>query len=287
MSSGIFKINADHLLESTDPKITVDTTTYVADKNQTPFNAGEAASIIIHYTAGRSGASSSKYMARPDVKASAHLVIDRKKGIIYQLVPFNIKSWHAGKSSYKDRKYYNNFSIGIEIDNAGPLTPAGSKFKSWFGAVYEPEEVVRAIHRNEKEPRYWHTYTEEQIDICEEIVSALVNHYQSMKVKKQVLGHEEISPGRKQDPGPAFPLDKLRDHVFSEDRALEADDGPDTGKVAASKLNIREAPSGHAEKVAKPLPRGKEIKILSTQDDWYEVSTEVRGWVHKDFIDTK
>lgn len=287
MSTGNFKINADHWLEATaNGKYQVDTQSYLATKNNTPFSKGEADSIVIHYTAGRNGKSSSEFLSRTNVKASAHLVVDRG-GTVYQLVPFNKKSWHAGTSSYKDRKYYNNYSIGIELDNAGIMTPVGDKYKAWFGGKYLADDVVREVHRNEKEPRYWHTFTQEQIDICEEIVNLLIEKYPSMQERKEILGHEEISPGRKSDPGPAFPLDRLRDQAFSQDRAMEDAEMPDLGKVAVSKLNIRATPSAHSEKVAKPLQQGKEVKIIGEEGDWYEVATEVRGWVHKDYVETK
>ena len=55
--------------------------------------------IILHYTAGVSAQSSPRYLARPDVKASAHLVIGRL-GKIIQLVSFDVEAWHAGQSSY-------------------------------------------------------------------------------------------------------------------------------------------------------------------------------------------
>ena len=74
--------------------------------------------IILHYTAGTSAESSAKFLVRPDVKASAHVVIGRD-GQVIQLVPFNIEAWHAGKSSYRGRNELNHYSIGIELDNLG------------------------------------------------------------------------------------------------------------------------------------------------------------------------
>ncbi len=278
-----FTINAQHLLEKlSGGQYDVDTTSYIASKNEDSFKAGFPDSLIIHYTAGRSGESSARHLAKDEVKASAHLVIDQS-GKVYQVVPFNKKSWHAGRSSYNGRKYYNHFSIGIEVDNAGVLTQSGAEFVSWFGKRYKADEAVRAVHRNENTARYWHIYTEEQIAVCEEISALLVAHYGM----KEILGHEEISPGRKSDPGPAFPLDKLRDDIFSRDRAIEESDLPEKGVISASKLNIRAMPQSGAEKVAKPIPKGREVSILEERDGWYRVSTRVEGWVSKDFVNTK
>src|SRR5690606_16389776 len=101
-----------------------------------------------HYTAGSDAKSSAKYLAQADVKASAHLVIGRN-GEIYQLVPFDTIAWHAGISSYQGRSGYNNFSIGIELDNAGPLEKTGADYVSWFGKKYMESERVLKTHRNE------------------------------------------------------------------------------------------------------------------------------------------
>ena len=76
--------------------------------------------VIIHYTAGTSAKGSAAWLCNPQAGASAHLVIGRE-GEIYQLIPFTTKAWHAGVSQYQGRKGFNNYSIGIELDNAGPL----------------------------------------------------------------------------------------------------------------------------------------------------------------------
>lgn len=251
-------------------------------KNKQKFGKNLPDTIIIHYTAGGNGQASAKYLCKDSVKASAHLVISRD-GKIYQLVPFNIIAWHAGVSSYNGRTGFNKYAIGIEIDNAGVLEKRGDKFFSWFGKEYNKNQVIKAKHRNEKTERYWHTYTQEQIETVEQICSLLIEKYNI----KTILGHEEISPGRKQDPGPAFPLDKLREKLLS-DRII---DSPQilkkeiNGKVIASALNIRENPNINAEKTAKPLQKGTSVKILEKYGDWYKIETEITGWVSAKYIE--
>ena len=88
--------------------------------------------IILHYTAGVSAQSSPRYLARPDVKASAHLVIGRL-GKIIQLVSFDVEAWHAGQSSYAGRTCLNRFSIGIELDNLGRLAWTAGRFVAGAG----------------------------------------------------------------------------------------------------------------------------------------------------------
>lgn len=208
----MFKINENHLLGKNDA-----VTQLKCEKNKNLFAQSQADSIIIHYTAGRDAKSSASYLCKPEIKASAHIVIGRD-GTIYQLVPFNTIAWHAGKSAYDGRIGLNKYSIGIELDNAGILEKSGSEYLSWFGKRYSENEVIKAIHRNESQEKYWHTFTEIQIDVAEKICQTIMNKYNSIK---HILGHEEISPSRKTDPGPAFPLDKIRNRLL-QDRDSES-----------------------------------------------------------------
>jgi N-acetylmuramoyl-L-alanine amidase len=252
-----------------------------ATKNTEPFLQGAMDTIIIHYTAGSSAASSITSLTDPAVKASAHVVVGRD-GVITQLVPFNIIAWHAGPSQYGNRKGFNQYSIGIEIDNAGLLEKRGNKYYSWFGKEYPENEVVFATHRNQQTPSYWHAYTEPQLAAVEELCRVLVNTYPI----KYILGHEEISPGRKVDPGPAFPLNKLRQRIFGSGRDEISAESASEGKaiVQVDQLNIRSGASISAERVALPLPKGQRVRILEAREGWYRVSTEITGWVSAKFI---
>ena len=71
----------------------------------------------MHYTAGASAESSIDWLTNPDARASAHVLIARDGGIT-QLVPFDRRAWHAGRSRWKDRTGLNGWSFGIELDNA-------------------------------------------------------------------------------------------------------------------------------------------------------------------------
>lgn len=249
------------------------------------FDAGLPDTIIVHYTAGSSAASSVRTLCDPNSKASAHLVVGRD-GSITQLVSFNTIAWHAGKSNYQGRVGFNKYSISIEIDNAGRLTKSGAGYTAWFGKVYPEMDVVEAIHRNESRPGYWHTYTEKQIDAVFDICVNLVNTYNI----SMILGHEEIAPGRKVDPGPAFPLDKLCERVLLRERMEDGEVEPwfrqHSGLVTAYKLNIRSSPIRSAATVASPLSRGIVVDILQESRGWYEVEVHTRGWVKKDYIKT-
>jgi N-acetylmuramoyl-L-alanine amidase len=176
--------------------------------------------LVIHYTAGRSADSSVAWFKNKEASASAHLVIGRD-GSVTQMVPFNRKAWHAGTSRWGDVIGLNGHSIGIELDNAGELTrKAAGGWKAWFGGHYDDEDVVIARHRNDpdsKDASGWHDFPEAQIEALMEVATALHAKY----AFEAILGHDDVSPGRKRDPGPALPMASLRARL--EGRASESD----------------------------------------------------------------
>ena len=175
------------------------------------FAPGAPDTLVIHFTAGASIAWAIAALCDPKSahRVSAHLVVGRD-GSITQLLPFDTIAWHAGRSTWGGRTRFNDFSIGIEIDNAGRLQTQGDGFVSWKGNAIAASEVVEGTHRNEKEPSWWHKYPQSQLDVVEALCRLLVDDRQM----RWILGHEEIAPGRKDDPGPAFPLDDLRRRVL-------------------------------------------------------------------------
>ena len=248
-----------------------------------PFGPDLPDTVVIHFTAGASLDSSVTALCDPHHRASAHCAVGRD-GRVVQLVPFDTKAWHAGRSSYGGRDGFNHYAIGIEIDNAGQLQRSGTQFVSWFGRSYPENQVLEAVHRNQTTPAFWHRYTDEQIAAVQEICFLLKEHYPI----GTILGHEEIAPTRKVDPGPAFPLDKLREHVFGSNRA---EVGPAEtcievriGFVDAGRLNIRSAPARAAATVAPPLERGTRVAVRTESGGWSEVDVAIRGWVKSEYL---
>lgn len=261
-----------------------------AERMETPnigetFNAGLPDTIVIHFTGGRDAKSSAEWLCNPIANASAHVVIARD-GSIIQLAPFNVATWHAGVSQWKNRTGINRYSIGIELDNAGRLEQRNEGYHTyytWFKTKVPENEVIQAIHQNEKIPTYWQTFTEPQIASTLELCRLLIGNYWI----EEIVGHEEISPGRKIDPGPAFPLDSLRDKLlgrrFAEDNR-ETRKQKKKGVVVASKLNIRSGPSTNFQTVSDPLQAGTIVSIEEEKEGWYRVKVETEGWVKKEYI---
>lgn len=278
-----------------------DDTSQVSSPNTSgAFAAGFPDTIVIHFTAGSSLSSSVNVMTNPDNKVSAHIAIGRS-GEIVQMVPFNKIAWHAGKSYWQGRSGLNQYAIGIELDNAGQLTANDEGYyTSWFGGVYKSQNVVKGIHRNQHKSSYWHRYTEAQIMRTFSLCQVLCQHYNI----KSIVGHEEIAPERKVDPGPAFPLDKLRSRLLGNAPQSEeistptgqtgtheslSEQGTETMQstlavVSASKLNVRSGPGTGFDKQGLPLVAGEKVAVLSVQNGWAKVARTTTGWVSEDYL---
>jgi N-acetylmuramoyl-L-alanine amidase len=244
--------------------------------------------LIMHYTAGRSAESSAQWLCSPQAKASAHLVIG-KDGQIIQLLPFNVVAWHAGASSWDDDGEHfagmNQHAIGVELDNPGRVARQGSTWRSLaLGTTYPDDEVIEATHKNETRPSGWCVYPSAQLDVAFEIAEFLVQHYGL----KDIIGHDDVAPGRKSDPGPAFPMESFRGRLFG--RSTDRDPSE---FVATTSLNVRTGPGTANEALpVGPLPAGTRVRVVSTRDPWREVDVlepvkgvnDVHGWVHGRYL---
>lgn len=270
-------------------KVSFDATSKVSGK----YGSGAPDTIIVHYTAGNSTSTAVRVLKNPKIRASAHMVVGRE-GEVIQLADLDIITWHAGRSRYtfpdKKRTTFNKYSIGIEIANDGYLKKEDEKFYSWYKKEVPKELVYEGKHRNYPTTRstFWHTYTDEQIKTVYAICRAILKEYPTVKY---ILGHEEIAPGRKSDPGPAFPLDKMRKDLGAWIPGTPAPE-PEKEKmpigtvgVATGKVNFRSGPSVSYEKIAEAVEKDEKVLVLAKSDDWYEVSQNIEGWVYKEYID--
>ena len=131
--------------------------------------------VIIHYTGMKNESKAIQKLCDSKSKVSSHYFI-KSDGKILSLVPDLYEAWHAGKSNWKGFKYLNKFSIGIEIHNLGH-EHGYKKFKL------------------------------KQISSVKKLLMHLIKKY---KIKTNcILGHSDIAPNRKKDPGERFPWKKL------------------------------------------------------------------------------
>tara|TARA_B100000963_G_scaffold349529_1_gene358691 strand:- start:120 stop:851 length:732 start_codon:yes stop_codon:yes gene_type:complete len=138
--------------------------------------------IIIHYTGMKKELSAINRLCNIKSKVSAHYFI-KKNGSVINLVPPLYEAWHAGKSSWKDFKSLNRYSIGIEIQNSG--------------------------HDNKYE-----NFPKKQIISTKKLLRYLITKYKINQ--NNVLGHSDIAPDRKKDPGEKFPWKELAKSKLSQ-----------------------------------------------------------------------
>jgi N-acetyl-anhydromuramoyl-L-alanine amidase len=106
------------------------------------------------------------------VRVSSHLFVDRR-GNVTQFVPFHRRAWHAGVSSYRGREGCNDYSIGVELEGTDDVD-----------------------------------YDEAQYVSLAALVVALMNRYPRLSLDG-IVGHQEIAPQRKSDPGTSFDWSRL------------------------------------------------------------------------------
>ncbi len=110
------------------------------------------------------------------LRVSSHFLV-RRDGQIIQFVPVNRRAWHAGKSRFKGKNAVNDFSIGIELE--------GVENSSFESAQYESLTVLTRL---------------------------LMNTYPAITLDR-IVGHSDIAPGRKTDPGPYFDWRLFRENL--------------------------------------------------------------------------
>lgn len=134
--------------------------------------------VIVHYTSA-SLERSLQLLTHGEV--SSHYLIGDSPATVYKLVDENDRAWHAGESEWEGRTWLNSSSIGIEIVNPGYTdSPTG---------------------------RVWYPYNEDQVQALIVLLKDVIarNHIDP----RHVLGHSDIAPLRKLDPGPMFPWKRL------------------------------------------------------------------------------
>jgi len=128
--------------------------------------------ILLHYTGMRDAEAAARWLANPASNVSAHYLID-EDGTIIQMVSESQRAWHAGESFWSGERDINSVSIGIEIHNAGHDAPA------------DP-------------PPYPRTQMKAVAALCHDIATRWT------VPRRRVLGHSDVAPRRKVDPGEHF-----------------------------------------------------------------------------------
>ena len=250
--------------------------------------------VVLHDTASRLTKGNARdYLADNDVKVSVHFVIELD-GTITQQVPISRRANHAGRSSYHGRKNVNGFSVGIELVNPGRMSASQrhGKARTWYGeeldiALWDIHEVTTAEHGH----GFWMAYPEAQMTALLELLEALFARRGNKLT--DIRPHWYVSPGRKVDTNPLFPLAEVRSHIFGREDPLQsvedavAMDETEGGTVQIDvnddTLNMRAWPSFNPNIIAK-IPAGTVVPVLAHGDfdgrEWLKVFyAGQEGWV--------
>ncbi len=149
--------------------------------------------LVLHYTGMQTGAAAIERLCDPAAKVSSHYVVE-EDGTVYRLVEEASRAWHAGVSFWRGASGLNDRSIGIEIVNPG---------HEWGYRAF-PRVQMAAV-----------------LDLCRGIIS---NH---PIPARNVVGHSDIAPDRKRDPGELFPWAWLAGQgvgAWTDDFAASTDD---------------------------------------------------------------
>ena len=131
--------------------------------------------LVLHYTGMESGEAALERLCDPDAAVSAHYLVEEDGGIV-QLVPEYRRAWHAGVSAWRGQTNINSRSIGVEIVNPG---------HAWGYRPFPARQLVALI------------------PLCRGIVA------RHAIPARNLVGHSDIAPNRKEDPGELFPWRRL------------------------------------------------------------------------------
>lgn len=131
--------------------------------------------LILHYTGMDTGEAALQRLSDPQAKVSSHYVVC-EDGRVIQMVREKDRAWHAGESMWRGLDDINSRSIGIEIVNAGPV----GNYPDF------PDKQITSV-----------------IALCKDIIA------RHNIEQRYILGHSDIAPQRKQDPGEKFPWERL------------------------------------------------------------------------------
>lgn len=139
--------------------------------------------LVLHYTGMEDGPSAIERLCDPAFEVSAHYVVE-EDGRVFQLVPEAERAWHAGRGSWQGDEDLNSRSIGIEIVNGGHNFPLPDGSLPPF-----PDEQIEAV-----------------IELCKGILQ------RHPIPASRIIGHSDLAPDRKEDPGEHFPWERLAEN---------------------------------------------------------------------------
>lgn len=251
--------------------------------------------VVIHYTAGSSFDADVRILSSASAQVSCHLVLS-PEGEWAQVGDFKDILWHAGKSSWKNYKSLNSYSVGVEVTCPGWVkfshkTDGISYYTHSVGGAArwndKDDTIVQARHKNGGPVYFWVQFSAAQMIALRGAVPAIMAHYDM----DECIGHDMIAPTRKIDPGPCLP-DGFYDFVNGTKTTVATITKPtastnDSYKVANTRgtgLNMRKWPSSESA-IIKSMPESTEVKYIRSKEEWYLVNDGItEGWVSSRYL---
>lgn len=203
--------------------------------------------IVLHYTS--SDLQRSLEILKGD-GVSSHYLIGEAPATIYRLVDEDRRAWHAGESQWNGRTWLNSSSIGIELVNRGYI--------------------------EDERGRLWYPYSEQQIDALIVLLKDIMQRHGLRP--GAIIGHSDIAPQRKVDPGPLFPWKRLADAglvpwpdaaVVARQRSLFALELPDVAwfQTQLVKQGYKVPEHGHLDLETRNVIAAFQMKYRPTRFD--------------------
>lgn len=210
--------------------------------NERPVIVGDAVTIdtvILHYTGMKTGTEAIERLCAPESQVSAHYVIE-EDGIMHQLVEVQRRAWHAGVSAWQGRSNLNDTSIGIEMVNPGHE----------FG---------------------YRSFPEPQVESLLGLLQHLKERYSIPAAR--FIGHSDVAPDRKQDPGELFPWQQLATRGFGlwadcerNDKTIMAKRGMMGPEIASLNKSLRNI--GYSVSPSEEFSKETHDALLAFQRHW-------------------
>ena len=168
--------------------------------------------VIYHYTASIGTGGTLSWLTDPASKVSAQFLVARD-GTRYQLASLLDRTWHAGgnTSSLFDKSNVNGRTIGIEIMNVGPLYKKDDKI---YSVAEDKEFNGPGMSAGAGKYKYtlWESYSPPQLEDVIALTRQLVQEFPILasSPETRLIGHEDVDPTRKIDPGPAMVWELIR-----------------------------------------------------------------------------
>ena len=218
------------------------------DARETP----EIDLLVLHYTGMQSGAEALARLRDEKARVSAHYLVE-EDGRIFSLVPEERRAWHAGVSHWAGVEGVNDISIGMEIVNPG---------HEWG----------------------YRKFPEEQLDAVIALVKQIC--FRHLIPSSRVVGHSDVAPARKEDPGELFPWDELaRDNLAIGFYHDEFDDLAQLPDYDRSLTMLREIGYGVPERQHAAAVLAFQRRICPTQmgQGLNPTTKQALVWAHKAF----